>query len=82
VPPYELPARGEGLPDPPLPFRLCPEHRIVLSRPFLPTLPSGFEILQITELPSLASGKHAVISQVFFLIRLRILNPARPGCES
>lgn len=64
--------RGKGLPDLP-PFHLRPQHRIVLSRPFSPTLPTGFAVFQITELPSLPSGRHTVVSQVFFLIRLRKL---------
>lgn len=61
--------RGKGLPDPPPPFNLCPQHRIVLSRSFPPTLPTRFEIFPITELPSLPSGRHTMASWVFFLIR-------------
>lgn len=60
--------RGKRLPDLP-PFHLRPQHRIVLSRPFSPTLPTGFAVFQITELPSLPSGRHTVVSQVFLLIR-------------
>ena len=47
------------------PFHLCPQHRIVLSRPFPPALPTGFEILQISEPPSLGciSGMQTVVER-------------------
>lgn len=63
---------GKGLPDLP-PFHLCPQHRIVLSRPFPPTLPPGFEIFQITELLSLPSGQHTMVLPGIFPNQVRKL---------